>query len=489
MRKLLIVLGVLIAVCGFNMSAFAADAGCVSCGKAVIGHVNLPQVQQGCSVFDFDSLPAAIDDPTHVSPNDNINFCQAGYDQMIFKVCDCGSSIIAQYLSYSESGLTRNGKVTGVRFGILTKGVYFAAPNTTTSRPDFAVAGNIPTLPDAEYWERTSAAINACQQRVDLATFPKINDKCNPGDSDVTMLTRPFSACHDTFPYLRPYRVHETDPAIPGIDDALLQKTFGVGNYYSSLTCETATMVCPDNGCVMFPSTALVMGNMAKGYQTISGVSPYAAGNPANLTIVGGVRPYDGPVNEGYEITQDDSLDQTSCWLIDVPPMKVISSEATMGETIKLKVDLVDLSSGTICAGCLPFCSCTFDIAIIGCQAGAIYFQYVLTQSSPWITGVAITNMSTATSPTATFKLIDSTGKAFTANVVMNAKIKAWVLDDVIHGGAQAFTWTPAEKPAAGPAWLCVGGFAMDGYEFVTDGNFGGSTEANGDWGACGLGM
>lgn len=103
----------------------------------------------------------------------------------------------------------------------------------------------------------------------------------------------------------------------------------------------------------------------------------------------------------------------------------------------------------------------------------SMYFPYVLTQSGNWKTGIVITNLSptvAAADMSVTFTLTDSAGNVFTyTKSDFTAVVYAIYLDDILS----MFSGTPA--PGAG--WLMINGnFGMDGYEFLTDGNFGAGT-------------
>ena len=112
----------------------------------------------------------------------------------------------------------------------------------------------------------------------------------------------------------------------------------------------------------------------------------------------------------------------------------------------------------------------------------AIRFPYVVQQSSPWSTGIAITNLmfGAVAAPAANVVMTDSTGTIFRATIDMTGKaVWAWDLDSMITG-ASALTWTstPAgQTPAPGFAWVCItGNFPMDGFSYLNDGIFGAGT-------------
>lgn len=181
----------------------------------------------------------------------------------------------------------------------------------------------------------------------------------------------------------------------------------------------------------------------------------------------------------GYTVTQQDVDNLVSYWGIDIPPM-VVMSNAPLGGTVQVKIELLDTDSAGICSSCTPICECIVDIAKLGCDevtTDCVSFPYVVTQiddTSGWSTGIALTNLSTdVTTPTITVKLIDSTGAVFTTTQSFAKKTDAFMLDSVLTD----WTWSPASMPAPGAAQMQVrGNFKIDGYQFMTDGTFGAGT-------------
>ena len=125
-----------------------------------------------------------------------------------------------------------------------------------------------------------------------------------------------------------------------------------------------------------------------------------------------------------------------------------------------------ELFNGSMTAAALVEC---------GTIPSCVYMPYVVTQLSPWQTGVAITNLGTAVAPadmSVTFTLTDSTGTSYTyTKDDFTGTVYATFLDAILAN----FSGTPA----AGPAWLLIqANFTVDAYEFLTDGTFGAGTLA-----------
>lgn len=146
---------------------------------------------------------------------------------------------------------------------------------------------------------------------------------------------------------------------------------------------------------------------------------------------------------------------------------------AQAGTDVRFWVEAETLPCGSLFTGVRT------AAALIECgtEPSCIYFPYVFSgiKSWGWQCGLAITNLSAAV-PAAdmevTMTLTDSTGAKFTyTKTDFDKVVNAFFLDDILAN----FSGTPAP----GPAWLLVqANFTVDGYEFVTDGNFGGSTLA-----------
>jgi len=181
----------------------------------------------------------------------------------------------------------------------------------------------------------------------------------------------------------------------------------------------------------------------------------------------------------GYVIPAEMVANQVKYWWIDVPPMFLNDSEieGREGETVTIEVCLQGASGG-ICRECNDICCCTIDVGTLCCETGdqtCIYFPYVVTGIQPWWTGVVIANYGGTSSLELTLTLTDVTGAKFTwVKSGHTAALWSFMLDAVLGN----FSGTPA----AGAAMLKVESDQgwIDGYSFLTDGTFGGSTLARG---------
>lgn len=181
----------------------------------------------------------------------------------------------------------------------------------------------------------------------------------------------------------------------------------------------------------------------------------------------------------GYTIPADMVTNQVKYWWVDVPPMFLNDSEidGREGETVTIEVCLQGASGG-ICRECNDICCCTVDVGTLCCESGdqtCIYFPYVVSGIQPWWTGVAIANYGGTSSIDLTLTLTDATGAKFTwVKTGHTAAMWTFILDAVLAN----FSGTPAIgaamlKVEADQGWI-------DGYSFLTDGTFGGSTLARG---------
>jgi hypothetical protein len=181
----------------------------------------------------------------------------------------------------------------------------------------------------------------------------------------------------------------------------------------------------------------------------------------------------------GYTIPAEMVTNEVKYWWIDVPPMFLNDSEieGRAGETVTIEVCLQGATGG-ICRECNDICCCTIDVGTLCCETGdqtCIYFPYVVSGILPWWSGVAIVNYGGTSSLDLTLTLTDSTGAKFTwVKAGHTAALWTFILDQVLSN----FSGTPA----VGAAMLKVESDQgwIDGYSFLTDGTFGGSTLARG---------
>ncbi len=184
--------------------------------------------------------------------------------------------------------------------------------------------------------------------------------------------------------------------------------------------------------------------------------------------------------NTAAFFTIPDDWGGYSYWTVQIPALRIDVNEVQSGENVKIKIEFIRPGQGGICQGpCLVICECTIEVATLcegdaSSEEGCVYFPYVVTQSAPWTTGIALTNLSDipAKDMEATFTLTDKTGAVFKYKKNDFTTV-AWsnILDNMLG----QFNGTPAP----GQGWLLVEtNFLVDGYSFMTDGNFGGATLA-----------
>lgn len=190
---------------------------------------------------------------------------------------------------------------------------------------------------------------------------------------------------------------------------------------------------------------------------------------------------------ELFQIPED--WEGFSFWSVQIPNIRIdvdeIIAAGLQGEKVQIKIEFVRPGTGGICQGaCQVICECIVEVATIcpeetGVEAGGgcVYFPYVIVQYNNWATGIAISNVGGTVTPAnmkAEFKLTDKTGKIFKYTINPGGFTTTnW--SAVLDGILDKFDGTPA----AGPAWLRIDtNFLVDGYQFVTDGIFGGSTLA-----------
>ncbi len=188
---------------------------------------------------------------------------------------------------------------------------------------------------------------------------------------------------------------------------------------------------------------------------------------------------------DGYLLQEADIDDAFCWWWIDMPAMKYDEDDAVRGASVLVKIELLSAENpGTICDDCAVVCECTVDLGIYCPETVTepdeccVLFPYVLTQSSPWVTGITLINMNPAAvaygDMEVVFTLVDATGTEFT-----------YTKDDF---ASDEYVWTFSLDailaefsgvPAAGRAYLkATANFMINGYMFLSNGNYAGGTYA-----------
>jgi len=179
------------------------------------------------------------------------------------------------------------------------------------------------------------------------------------------------------------------------------------------------------------------------------------------------------------EITPKIITAATPYWIVDIPPVTVDKDEYKPGQVVKVRVDLIGDTSTGYCITCNILCTCVYDIGIMCCDTSTlncIYFPYVKV-NDPWACGLVIVNTNTGSVPAAgmslTMELMDSAGAMFTASYEEGELTSPWWIRVLNAATMTELGWTPAP----GAALLRVYSNAeIDGYTFLTNGAFGGST-------------
>lgn len=166
----------------------------------------------------------------------------------------------------------------------------------------------------------------------------------------------------------------------------------------------------------------------------------------------------------GYII---DAMDEGLWWTFEIPPMVVDWAEAmaNRGNWAQVKVELVLVEDVGICADCVTICECIVDVFRI-CAEGEeqeIYFPYVLNEIDLWASGIAISNVSTATpinEMVAEITVIDGDGVSQTATKSdFTTQVTAWMFEDLM---AELGLTVPSGTVVV----IVKGNFNIDGYQF-----------------------
>jgi len=127
-------------------------------------------------------------------------------------------------------------------------------------------------------------------------------------------------------------------------------------------------------------------------------------------------------VTSGYTITAADETNKLSYWKIDVPPIRIDPTVLHNCEIISVKIELLDQSTGGICADCVAVCECVIDVAKVCCPstggtASCLYPYFSSTteanDAQPFWNGIVVVNTS-AVAGTATLTVYQQDGKVGT---------------------------------------------------------------------------
>jgi hypothetical protein len=248
------------------------------------------------------------------------------------------------------------------------------------------------------------------------------------------------------------------------MEDGSLIRTSYMGGALQGTSSELAS-----NGSVLGPWSASV----AAGTEYTNTI-----GMDCTLTDIERIKTI--TVDNIYTITATDVSNNLQKFQINIPYLRYDINEITSGDSVTVQIEY----GGVVTCGSCFACECQRTIGVLGACASAssecMYFPFVFTDMAPWDTGIVVTNLSTAygTLPNvsaevaiadmeATFVYTDNTGAEYTyTKADFDSTVWAFMMG--------AFVANLSGTPASGNGWLLVStNFAVDGYQFLTNGTFG----------------
>jgi hypothetical protein len=149
--------------------------------------------------------------------------------------------------------------------------------------------------------------------------------------------------------------------------------------------------------------------------------------------------------DQGYMITDYDVLMKLSYWKIDVPPIRIVPDVLHNCETISVRIETLDQSTGGICRDCNATCECIIDVAKVCCTSttsGECLFPYFTSTTAPndaqpWWNGIAIVNTgSAAGTATLTVKQVDGASGSYTTPSIPAGSMFVRTLDGIPFTGS-----------------------------------------------------
>jgi hypothetical protein len=214
---------------------------------------------------------------------------------------------------------------------------------------------------------------------------------------------------------------------------------FGAGSFYRVDSTGTAT------------SSAIAAGDL----------SAATTGNACTIVKTSNAAATQLSTNQdqGYVITATDEANHLSRWLINIPEMRVSPCDMKANDVIQLKIEILDQSTGGLCADCQSVCECVVDIATMCPSLGATstcVFPYFTSTTAPddvtnyWWNGIAITNTSgTAGTATLTVTQQDGAKGAYTTPTIAAGSVWVAPLANI--------PFTPSTGTLGGkPCWISV---------------------------------
>jgi hypothetical protein len=221
--------------------------------------------------------------------------------------------------------------------------------------------------------------------------------------------------------------------------------------------------------------------------------TPLAGSLKGAIPVVNRVNILQSEYAGDYRITKTDPKGRCKLW-IDIPPMRIDPTIAKEGDIVEIAVRLIfNREVEGLCPECDPpdVCECIVQVAVVCCGDSGVddsgqycmYFPYVvegIELSSGWAAGIAVTSRA-ETMPADAYcelTLTDMAGNVATYKKTGVQKIWTFMVDSELAN----FTGSTLVPGAA--SLTVQSNYSMDGYSFLTDGNFGAGTLARG----CGTG-
>jgi len=166
-------------------------------------------------------------------------------------------------------------------------------------------------------------------------------------------------------------------------------------------------------------------------------VCAIAAGNQATLLVTN--------VTAGAVISADDETYKRSYWKLDVPPIRIDPNVLHNCEVISVKIELLDQSTGGICADCAAVCECIVDVAKVCCEsvsgsASCLYPYFsstaAATDEQPFWNGIVVVNTSSvAGTATLTIYQQDGVVGSFTTPTIAAHSMYVAALENIAFSG------------------------------------------------------
>ncbi|PID73465.1 MAG: hypothetical protein CSB33_03595 [Desulfobacterales bacterium] len=398
---------------------------------------------------------------------------RAGFNQdtlnerVVFKICDCPDQ--ATYF--------KAGEIVGIRMTIMTPGVFWT--DEPIAIQPFAVESSACAVDNEG--KAATVGYDTASARV-MARNPVYIGRTEIRDGFII----PHPGYHGTavastttppppvWASPAPEALSWSHVAVGGsqIDPAAFPPAAGADPLMETLTNMVKYATVPDPTT----QTATYEYFMSDG---VTNVIPIDATTPPTSLVAPNNRAQVVQVKGAYQIGLIEDHFNLSRWWIDIPEMRYDFSIVSPGDVVNIKIEWLNDAGTGICGDCETVCECTFTIGTFETEVATVFvrsFPYVLTDTSPWFTGIAISNMdvdgTAIENMEATLTIMDVTGATYTyTKTDFNESVWVFGLDSILD----EFSGTPA----AGAATLTVeSNFALDGYEFLTDGTFGAGTLA-----------